>query len=77
VRWKGKAPVEDAGVAGMFGFCRGKPSGEEGGIWVGGRGNADIIADAIFQEFRVMKEWQISDLQICRFTGLQITMSMR
>ena len=32
VRWRGKAVVADVGVAGGFGFCREKPSGEEGGM---------------------------------------------
>jgi hypothetical protein len=52
----------------MFGFCRGKPSGEEGGIWVGGRGNADIIADAIFQEFRV----RLAGSQVRRFADYNV-----
>ena len=44
--------MEEVGVAGS----RGKPCGEEGGMWVGGRGNADIIADAMLVVVVVVKE---------------------
>ena len=62
MRCRGKVPVEveEVGVAGS----RGKPCGEEGGMWVGGRGNADIIADAIFVVVVVVVKERVADADL-------------